>query len=103
MTSISSALWGPAAGAVSGTGWNAAATPAAVNASGSATSSAETSRDAQIADLPTTSSELSALQSMALSSPAAITIPPPQLTPPPSTNAGNELVDSTSAGGDDSD
>ena len=59
------------------------------------------SRDAQMADLGSTSSQVNALQSLAMSASAPITIPPPQNFQPPAANTSDELVASMSGGNDD--
>lgn len=79
--------------------WNDGAAPT-TGLAAAGTAAAETSRDAQMAELPATASDLGALQSLASAAPAPITLPQPQLSPPPGTAASNELVDSTSAGDD---
>lgn len=70
-----------------------ASVPAAVSASGGSSA-----RDAQMAELGTTSSSVNALQSMAMSASAPITIPQNQNFQPPVANTSNELVDAMSGG-----
>lgn len=76
--------WGPTAAAVS-----PAPAPAAAEVP---------SRDAQMADLGSTSASVNALQSLAAGASAPITIPQNQNFQPPTANTSNELVDAMSGG-----
>ena len=83
-----------------GLGWGTPA-PAATSSPGPAAGAgAAPSRDAQMADLGSTTQSVNALQSLAAST-APITIPQTQNVQPPTANTSNELVDAMSGGGDD--